>query len=123
MGGIWNVSSGFVDDHLFLLRRWRWCSLEHDIRVTGIITDGSCAVDTIVRERPDVVVLDYHLPGAKWDRRFRKSARTVVDTKVILLTSETSDDIVLDAIEAGASRAHVKNQAVERSCRQFAFGG
>lgn len=102
-----------VDDHLVFAQALEVVlSLERDIKVLGIITDGIRAVETAEREVPDVVLLDYHLPSLNGIGVLRKIREQHPDTKVVLLTSETSDEIVLDAIEAGASGYLSKNQAV-----------
>lgn len=102
-----------VDDHLVFAQALEVVlTLERDIEVLGIVTDGVRAVETAEREQPDVVLLDYHLPGLNGIGALRKIREQRPETKVILLTSETSDEVVLDAIEAGASGYLSKNQAV-----------
>ena len=53
-----------VDDHLLVRRGFRRM-LEDDagIRVVAEAGDGQEAVDTALRERPDVVVMDFALPS------------------------------------------------------------
>lgn len=51
-----------VDDHA-VIRVGVKESLESDIEVVGEAADVESGVDVIARERPDVVILDVHLPG------------------------------------------------------------
>ncbi len=51
-----------VDDHR-LVRSGVRAELERDLEVVGEADDVDSAVEVVTRERPDVVLLDVHLPG------------------------------------------------------------
>ena len=56
-----------VDDHA-LVRAGVRAGLEEDFTIVGEAGDVPEAIDVIVREKPDVVVCDVHLPAAPRQR-------------------------------------------------------
>lgn len=75
---------------------------EHDIQVVGEATDGQQAVDFALVLRPDVVLMDVHMPvltGIEATRRIRADAPGV---KVVVLTTY-DDEVYISALRrAGA---------------------
>lgn len=67
-------------------------------------TEGHQAVELATRELPDVVVLDYRLPGIDGDEVCRriKSAEATRHIPVVLVTSDSSEASRLKCSEAGA---------------------
>ncbi len=66
--------------------------------------DGETAVERFVAERPDVVFLDWALPGQSGIevcRRMREHAARR-DTRIIMLTARSGEDARRTGIEAGA---------------------
>jgi DNA-binding NarL/FixJ family response regulator len=61
------------------------------------------AVSLTERYQPDVVVMDIRLPGKNGIEATREIVDKGGDTKVIVLTSYADDDLLFDAIAAGAS--------------------
>lgn len=61
------------------------------------------ALDRVARYRPDIVVMDIRLPGKSGIEATREIKQMYPETKVIMLTSFAQDDLLFDAIEAGAS--------------------
>jgi DNA-binding NarL/FixJ family response regulator len=93
-----------LDDHE-LLRRGLRELLEADSTITVVGESGSAveAMRRIPALRPDVAVLDCRLPdgsGVEVCRRVRSQDPAIA---VIMLTSFEDDEVVLDAILAGAS--------------------
>src|SRR5262245_31749541 len=78
-------------------------SVVPDVEVVGEAEDGVEAVVMASELRPDVVLMDLHMPrldGASATRRIReRDARC----RVIALTTFADDDLVLDAVRAGAA--------------------
>jgi two-component system, NarL family, response regulator DevR len=54
-------------------------------------------------QKPDVVVMDIRLPGKSGIDATREITGALPDTKVIVLTSYADDDLLMDAVAAGAS--------------------
>ena len=74
-----------------------------DVEVVGQASDGRSAVTTVLRERPDVVLMDLRMPQLDGDRATAEILRSAPDVRVLILTTYESDDQILAAIEAGAT--------------------
>ncbi len=61
------------------------------------------AVSQALRYQPDVVVMDIRLPGQSGIEATREIVQQQPDTKVIILTSYAEDELLFDAIAAGAA--------------------
>jgi DNA-binding NarL/FixJ family response regulator len=122
------ISVLVVDDH-FLVRAGFRSILgdEDDIEVVGEAKDGAEAVETAVRERPDVVLMDIRMPamdGLEATRRISADPRLAA-TKVIVLTTFDLDEYVFGALKAGASAFLLKGvepQALIDAVRTVAGG-
>lgn len=73
------------------------------IEVVGEAGDGYVAVTEAERLHPDVVLMDIRMPERDGILATRDLARTVPDTRVLVLTTFDLDEYVYDALEAGAS--------------------
>lgn len=66
------------------------------------VPDAASAVDAAVALRPDVALLDVHMPGSGiWAAR--QIAARVPETAIVMLTISRNDDDLFDALRAGAS--------------------
>lgn len=82
-----------------------------DIRVVGSVGDGRVAADLCAEARPDVVLMDYRLPGLDGVEA-TAAVRGVADAAVVALTA-TADPAELDALlDAGAVRWLTKDSDV-----------
>lgn len=66
-------------------------------------SSASEAVEKTLRLKPDVVVMDIRLPGKSGIEACREITTRQPETKVLMLTSYAEDDMLFDAIAAGAS--------------------
>ncbi len=82
-----------------------------DIQVVGAEYDGAAAVDAAMRLRPDVVLMDLHMPGASGLVAIARIRQLQVPTRVIALTVFESDCSVRQAMQAGASGFLLKSTA------------
>jgi DNA-binding NarL/FixJ family response regulator len=86
-----------------------------DIDVVGEAGDGAEAVDVVLRERPDVVLMDIRMPvidGIEATRRIVADSRTSL-TKVLIVTTFDLDEYVYDGLRAGASGFLLKDTRPE----------
>jgi DNA-binding NarL/FixJ family response regulator len=71
-----------------------------------VIAEAGTADEAVEKARvhkPDVVVMDIRLPGRNGIEATRDVMRLLPDTKVIMLTSYADDELLMEAIEAGAA--------------------
>lgn len=93
-----------VDDHE-VVRVGLRALLERrpDFRVVAEAGSAGEAVQKALDHRPDVVVMDIRLPGGNGIEATRRIVEALPETRVIMLTSYAEDELLLEAIEAGAS--------------------
>lgn len=99
-----------VDDHT--LFRSGICSLlqrHPDFEIVGEAGDGLEGIKRARSLRPDVVLLDLHMPGVSGLQAVKVMAEEIPDVQVLMLTvSEDAQDL-MDALRAGASGYLLKN--------------
>jgi DNA-binding NarL/FixJ family response regulator len=102
-GGTRRIRVLIVDDQALLRRGLSlMLSLEPDIDVVGEAGDGIEAVDAARRLRPDVVLMDLHMPRKGGVAATREITTALPQTRVLVLTTLESDQTVFDAVRAGA---------------------
>ncbi|MES2185692.1 MAG: response regulator transcription factor [Pseudomonadota bacterium] len=87
-------------------------SLEPDIEVVGEAADGVEAVAAAARLRPDVVLMDLNMPRQGGVAATREITLARPATQVLMLTTFDADDLVFEAVRAGA-RAYLLKDASE----------
>jgi DNA-binding NarL/FixJ family response regulator len=85
---------------------------EPDIEVVGQAADGIDAIELALRLQPDVVVMDLQMPRASGVVAAREITARLPDSHIVVLTTYDDDDLVFDAICAGA-RAYLLKDASE----------
>jgi DNA-binding NarL/FixJ family response regulator len=106
-----------VDDQPLLRAGFRMIlEGEDDIEVVGEAADGVEAIDTALRLRPDVVLMDIRMPNLDGVDATRRLAGPGADdpVKVLILTTFDLDDYVYDALAAGASGFLLKDVGPEQ---------
>lgn len=93
-----------VDDHeVVRLGLKSLLSRYKQFEVVAEAGSASEALDKVARYQPDAVVMDIRLPGKSGIEATRDIIKRFPETKVIMLTSYAEDEMLFDAIEAGAS--------------------
>ena len=80
------------------------------VRVVAISGDGRESVDAVLRERPDIVIMDINLPnmdGIEATRRILRTYRSYQPC-IVLVTAYSDEEHRKAAMEAGASGYIVK---------------
>lgn len=71
-----------------------------------VVAEAGTADEALAKARvqkPDVVVMDVRLPGRSGIDATRDIVAALPDTRVIILTSYADDDLLMDAVAAGAT--------------------
>jgi DNA-binding NarL/FixJ family response regulator len=84
-----------------------------DIEVVGEAYDGAAGVETVVRNRPDVVLMDLRMPGVDGLTAIERIAKLADPPAIVVLTTFDADQYVLRALRAGAVGFLVKSTPPE----------
>jgi DNA-binding NarL/FixJ family response regulator len=84
-------------------------ALEVDFDIVAQAADGAEAVQAARRWKPDVVLLDIQMPRLNGIAATRQILKDCPETQVIILTTYDTDDLVFDAICAGAQAYLLKD--------------
>jgi two-component system response regulator DesR len=87
--------------------------LQDDIEVVAAVSDGKQAVPAAREHRPDVVVMDYRLPGIDGVQATRAVRDAVPDAAVVCLTASANLREVDALYEAGAVACLSKDQELD----------
>jgi len=90
-----------ADDHPTIRLGVRMALMEDGMRVVAEVADRDGAVEAVVRERPDVCLLDIQMPGGGIEAA-ATLATVAPDTAVVMLTVSTKTEDLLAALRAGA---------------------
>lgn len=97
-----------------------------DLEVVATAPDGTAAVAAVVRERPDVALVDLRMPGLDGAAVTAEVGAQAPEVRVLVLTTYAEDDAVLPALRAGAAGYLTKDTTGEALCaaiRTVAAGG
>ena len=84
---------------------------EYDL--VGIAVTGPQAVSMSQEKQPEVILLDYHLPGYSADQLIPRLRNASPRSRVIILTSDTSEASLVKGIQAGVSGFLTKDRALD----------
>ena len=92
-----------VDDHSVVRRGLNaLLATEPGIEVAGEAADGREAVNRAVELRPDVVIMDLVLPEIDGVEAIRQIRSRLPESRILVLTSFGSDEMLFPALKAGA---------------------
>jgi DNA-binding NarL/FixJ family response regulator len=101
-----------ADDHEVVRRGLiTLLQLQPDWQVCGEAVDGRDAVIKASRLNPDIVILDIAMPSLNGLEATRQILKSNPKTKVLVLTLHDSDQLVQDALDAGARGFLLKSDA------------
>ncbi len=84
---------------------------EPGVDVVGQAADGLEAIALALDLKPDVVVMDLQMPRASGVVATREITAQLPDTKVVVLSTYDDDELVFEAIRAGAQAYLLKDAA------------
>ena len=116
-----------ADDHAMV--RMGLASLlgtKKDLQVVGEAEDGEEAVRKVLALKPDVVLMDLLMPKKDGVDATIEILAKLPNTKILLLTSAASSDVIAHALKVGASGALLKSadfSALVAAIHTVAAGG
>ena len=84
---------------------------EYDL--VGIAVTGPQAISMVHEKQPEVILLDYHLPGYTADQLVARFRSASPSSRIIILTSDTSTASLVKGIQAGVSGFLTKDRALD----------
>lgn len=84
-----------------------------DMEVVGEAADGHETLNLVQRKRPDVAMLDIAMPLLNGIETTRRIQTLSVDTRVVILSMHSDEDVVHQALRCGASGYLLKKSGVE----------
>ena len=87
--------------------------MRSDVQVVGAVGDGAAAVSAAVEHRPDVVLMDYRLPGLDGIQATAQVVEAVPPAAVVALTASADDAEREALVEAGAVMCLNKDQELD----------
>ncbi len=109
-----------VDDHE-LIRSGIKAEIAHDVDIVGEADEVVAATEMILERRPDVVLLDVHMPDGGGLRVLRDVRASCTDVRFLALSVSDAAEDVIAVVQAGASGYVTKNisgadliEAIER---------
>jgi DNA-binding NarL/FixJ family response regulator len=107
-----------ADDHaLFRSGLARLFAADVRVEVVGEAADGAEAVRLAAKLKPDVVLMDLRMPNLDGIEATRQIIAADPTVKVIVLTSFDTDNLVLQALQVGASGFAIKDSEPEAIIR------
>ncbi|PPF23961.1 MULTISPECIES: response regulator transcription factor [unclassified Rathayibacter] len=104
-----------ADDHLLFCSGLEMLiDAEADLHFAGAAYDGAAAIELVLEQNPDVLLLDVRMPvldGISTTRRLTQHSG--ISTRVIILTTHQHDSAIAQALSAGAAGFLVKDASTE----------
>jgi DNA-binding NarL/FixJ family response regulator len=92
-----------VDDQLLFRRGLRaLLDDQEEFEVVGEVSNGQQAIETALASKPDVVLMDIHMPVCDGVEATRRIKMERPETKIVVLTVSDEDDDLFEAIKGGA---------------------
>ncbi|MDQ0351684.1 NarL family two-component system response regulator LiaR [Alkalibacillus filiformis] len=103
-----------VDDHDVVRKGIKtYLMTEDEIEVVGEASSGDEGADLVLKEKPDVVLMDLIMDNGTGIEATERIVDQLPDCKVIILTSYYDDEKVFPALEAGAFSYMLKTSSAD----------
>jgi DNA-binding NarL/FixJ family response regulator len=86
--------------------------MQPDIKVVGMAFTGDEGLKLATETKPDVLLVDYHMPGMTGLEVIQGLRAADENTTVVVLTADTGEAVMAEAIAAGAAGYITKQQAL-----------
>lgn len=112
------IRTVLIDDHELVRTGFRMIlAAQPDITVVGEAADGENGLALIRRERPDVALVDVHMPGLSGVELTERVQRAKLPTRIIILSMVSDSPFPRRLLEAGAGGYLTKGCAAEELLR------
>lgn len=108
-----------VDDAMAVRSVLRALLVEEGYQVIGELASGAGLLDLVARTPPDIVCLDYNLPGSNGLELLKLLHESHPDVAVVLITGSSEPDLENSAAEAGAAGFLRKPFSPEKIVREL----
>jgi DNA-binding NarL/FixJ family response regulator len=88
--------------------------LREEIEVVGSVSMGENAPPLVAALKPDVVLMDYRMPGLNGAEATRAVLEAYADTKVVCLSASVTAQEVNEVLAAGAVACVTKDEDFDR---------
>jgi DNA-binding NarL/FixJ family response regulator len=101
-----------ADDHPLILDSLAYIfSQEHDIEVLAYCRDGVSAIHEVRQHKPDIALLDVHMPGMSGLEVARVIREEKLPTRIVLFAAEIDADEMIKAGKLGVEGVMLKDEA------------
>jgi len=108
-----NTSIIIADDHPLMLRGIQDFLKSKGFNILGSAQDGQSAYNLIVKEKPDIAVLDIRMPHMTGLEVAEECKKNAIDTKIILITFDKEEELYDKAKALGIYGYILKEFAIE----------
>lgn len=92
-----------VDDQKMILETLKaWLEPEADFEIIGTAEDGIAAVEQVEKLKPDIVLMNIEMPVLDGASATQFITKRFNDTKVLILSSNDSDEYIAQSLSGGA---------------------
>jgi DNA-binding NarL/FixJ family response regulator len=99
-----------ADDHVIVREGFAaFCESQAGLSVAGQCGDGAAALEMIQALRPDFAILDMNMPKLTGVQVVKKVKEMNCSTRVIILSIEKDESLVVEALHAGADAYLLKD--------------
>lgn len=84
-----------------------------DFEIVGAAADGEQAIELARRYRPDVILMDLQMPRIDGIVATRRILREFPNINIVVLTTFETDDLIFEAISAGAKAYLLKDAKID----------
>jgi len=103
-----------ADDQKFFRTMIKKMLISMNCEVVGEAANGDEAVELFLKETPDLLLLDLHMPGKNGDKALEEIIGFSPNARVIILTSISDSDVVVKCLKLGAISYILKGTTIDK---------
>lgn len=103
-----------ADDQNFFRTMIKKMLISMNCEVVGEATTGDETVELFLKEKPDLLLLDLHMPGKNGDKALEEIIGFSPNARVIILTSVGDSNVVIKCLKLGAVNYILKDTTMNK---------